>query len=85
MGHSAGGVFTQLLMHRGYGAAGVAINSAPTEGVKRVPLAQIKATFPVFSAGCHGWDSEGADGGRSSARAGLSPARRRAGHAIGAR
>ena len=35
MGHSAGGVFTQLLMDRGYGAAGVAINSAPTEGVKR--------------------------------------------------
>ena len=35
MGHSAGGVFTQLLMDRGYGAVGVAINSAPTEGVKR--------------------------------------------------
>jgi pimeloyl-ACP methyl ester carboxylesterase len=48
MGHSAGGVFTQLLMDRGYGAAGVAINSAPTEGVKRVPLSQVKATFPVL-------------------------------------
>src|SRR6185369_13651567 len=32
----------------GYGAAGVAINSAPTEGVKRVPLSQVKATFPVL-------------------------------------
>ena len=48
IGHSAGGVFTQLLLDRGYGAAGVAINSAPTEGVKRVPLAQVKATFPVL-------------------------------------
>ena len=35
MGHSAGGVFTQILLDRGYGAAGVAINSAPTEGVAR--------------------------------------------------
>jgi pimeloyl-ACP methyl ester carboxylesterase len=48
MGHSAGGVFTQLLLDRGYGAAGVAINSAPTEGVKRVPLSQARATFPVL-------------------------------------
>ena len=48
IGHSAGGVFTQILMDRGHGAAGVAINSAPTEGVKRVPLAQVKATFPVL-------------------------------------
>ena len=48
MGHSAGGVFTQILLDHGYGAAGVAINSAPTEGVKRVPLSQVKATFPVL-------------------------------------
>ena len=48
IGHSAGGVFTQVLMDHGFGAAGVAINSAPTEGVKRVPLSQIKATFPVL-------------------------------------
>ena len=48
IGHSAGGVFTQILLDHGYGAVGVAINSAPTEGVKRVPLSQIKATFPVL-------------------------------------
>jgi pimeloyl-ACP methyl ester carboxylesterase len=48
MGHSAGGVFTQILLDHGYGAAGVAINSAPTEGVKVVPLSQVKATFPVL-------------------------------------
>ncbi|MET0578523.1 MAG: alpha/beta hydrolase [Ilumatobacteraceae bacterium] len=48
MGHSAGGVFTQVLLDHGFGAAGVAINSAPTEGVKVVPLSQIRATFPVL-------------------------------------
>jgi pimeloyl-ACP methyl ester carboxylesterase len=48
IGHSAGGVFTQQMLDRGYGAAGVAINSAPTEGVKVIPLSQIKSTFPVL-------------------------------------
>jgi pimeloyl-ACP methyl ester carboxylesterase len=48
IGHSAGGVFTQILLDHGFGAAGVAINSAPTEGVKRVPLSQVRATFPVL-------------------------------------
>jgi pimeloyl-ACP methyl ester carboxylesterase len=48
IGHSAGGVFTQVLLDHGFGAAGVAINSAPTEGVKRVPLSQVRASFPVL-------------------------------------
>jgi pimeloyl-ACP methyl ester carboxylesterase len=48
IGHSAGGVFVQILLDRGHGAAGVAINSAPTEGVAVVPLSQIRATFPVL-------------------------------------
>ena len=48
MGHSAGGVFTQLLLDRGHGVAGVAINSAPPEGIPVVPLSQIKSTFAVL-------------------------------------
>jgi pimeloyl-ACP methyl ester carboxylesterase len=48
IGHSAGGVFVQVLLDHGFGAVGVAINSAPTEGVKVVPLSQIKSTFPVL-------------------------------------
>jgi pimeloyl-ACP methyl ester carboxylesterase len=48
MGHSAGGVFTQLMLDRGYGAVGVVIDSAPTEGVPVVPLSQLKSTFPVL-------------------------------------
>ena len=48
IGHSAGGAFTQILLDHGFGAAGVALNSAPTEGVKVTPLSQIKSTFPVL-------------------------------------
>jgi pimeloyl-ACP methyl ester carboxylesterase len=48
MGHSAGGAFTQIMLDHGFGAAGVAINSAPTEGVKVSPLSQLRSTFPVF-------------------------------------
>jgi pimeloyl-ACP methyl ester carboxylesterase len=48
MGHSAGGAFMQVIMDHGFGAAGVAINSAPTEGVRVAPASQIKATFPVL-------------------------------------
>ncbi|HSA55722.1 MAG TPA: alpha/beta hydrolase [Gemmatimonadaceae bacterium] len=48
MGHSAGGVFVQLLLDRGLGAVGVAINSAPTEGVLVAPWSQLKSTFPIL-------------------------------------
>src|ERR671933_586594 len=48
IGHSAGGAFVQLLLDRGYGAVGVAINSAPTEGVRVTPLSQLKSFFPVL-------------------------------------
>ena len=48
MGHSFGGTLTQLLLDRGCGAAGVVINSAPTEGVRVSPLSQIKSLFPAL-------------------------------------
>ncbi|GAA3838068.1 alpha/beta fold hydrolase [Saccharothrix violaceirubra] len=48
IGHSAGGAFTQILLDRGRGAVGVALNSAPTEGVRVVPFSQVKSTFAVF-------------------------------------
>ncbi|GIF71668.1 alpha/beta hydrolase [Asanoa siamensis] len=48
IGHSAGGAFTQVLLDRGYGASAVALNSAPTEGVRVTPLSQLKSTFPVL-------------------------------------
>ena len=48
IGHSAGGVFTQILLDHGFGAVGVAIDSAPTEGVKVIPLSEIKSGFPIL-------------------------------------
>jgi pimeloyl-ACP methyl ester carboxylesterase len=50
MGHSAGGAFTQVLIDRGLGASAVALNSAPTEGVKVTPLSQVRSTFPVLKS-----------------------------------
>jgi pimeloyl-ACP methyl ester carboxylesterase len=48
MGHSFGGLFTQILLDHGYGAAGVAIDSVPAEGIKVVPVSRIRASFPVL-------------------------------------
>lgn len=47
MGHSAGGTFLQLMLDRGHGSAAVALNSAPTEGVRVTPWSQLKSVFPV--------------------------------------
>ena len=48
IGHSFGGTLTQLLLDRGHGAAGVVINSAPTEGVRVTPLSQVRSLFPFL-------------------------------------
>jgi pimeloyl-ACP methyl ester carboxylesterase len=48
IGHSAGGAITQILLDHGYGAVGVALNSAPTEGVPVAPWSQIKSTWPIL-------------------------------------
>lgn len=48
IGHSFGGVFTQLLLDRGLGKAGVALHSAQIKGVLPLPLRQLKAAAPVL-------------------------------------
>jgi pimeloyl-ACP methyl ester carboxylesterase len=48
VGHSAGGVLTQILLDHGYGAAGVAIDSVPAEGVRVTPVSQIRSLFPIL-------------------------------------
>ena len=48
MGHSFGGTLTQLLLARGLGAAGVVIDSAPTEGVRVQPISQARSLFPAL-------------------------------------
>src|SRR4051812_14283562 len=48
MGHSFGGLVTELLLDRGLGAAGVAISPAPVKGVLRLPPATLRSAFPVL-------------------------------------
>ncbi len=48
MGHSFGGALTQILLARGLGAAGVVIDSAPTEGVRVNPPSQARSLFPAL-------------------------------------
>ena len=48
MGHSFGGLITQLLLDRGHGAAGVAIDSAPIKGVRVVPASTLRSGFPAL-------------------------------------
>ncbi|MEU7854151.1 alpha/beta hydrolase [Nonomuraea sp. NPDC049141] len=49
IGHSFGGLVTQILLDRGLGAAGVAIHTAPIQGVLRLPISSLRAAFPVLS------------------------------------
>jgi pimeloyl-ACP methyl ester carboxylesterase len=49
IGHSLGGLVVQILLDRGLGATGIAIDSAPPKGVWRLPLSQVKALLPVLS------------------------------------
>lgn len=48
MGHSFGGLITELLLDRGLGAAGVAISPAQVKGVLRLPPAQIRTVWPAL-------------------------------------
>jgi pimeloyl-ACP methyl ester carboxylesterase len=48
MGHSTGGLLTELLLDRGLGAAGVAISPAPVKGVLRVPPPLLRTVFPAL-------------------------------------
>jgi pimeloyl-ACP methyl ester carboxylesterase len=48
MGHSFGGLITQMLLDRGLGRAGVAIHPAAPRGVYRLPLSVLRATLPVL-------------------------------------
>jgi pimeloyl-ACP methyl ester carboxylesterase len=48
MGHSFGGLITQLLIDRGLGAAGVLIASAQTAGVPVLPLVSVRSSLPIL-------------------------------------
>jgi pimeloyl-ACP methyl ester carboxylesterase len=48
MGHSFGGLVTELLLDRGLGAAAVALSPAPVKGVLRLPPAELRTVFPAL-------------------------------------
>jgi pimeloyl-ACP methyl ester carboxylesterase len=47
MGHSTGGLVTEMLLDRGLGAAGVTLSPAQVKGVLRLPPAQLRTVFPA--------------------------------------
>ncbi|MFI9811183.1 alpha/beta hydrolase [Saccharothrix variisporea] len=48
VGHCYGGTFTQLLLDRGLGAAGVALGTAPTRGMTWLPWSTIRTHLPAL-------------------------------------
>jgi pimeloyl-ACP methyl ester carboxylesterase len=50
MGHSFGGAFTEILLDRGLGAAGVAIDAAAVKGITKLPLSTLKSAWPVLKS-----------------------------------
>src|SRR5918911_3187461 len=48
MGHSTGGLLTELLLDRGLGAAGVGVSPAPVKGVLRLPPPLLRTVLPAL-------------------------------------
>jgi pimeloyl-ACP methyl ester carboxylesterase len=48
IGHSMGGLIVQLLLNRGLGSAGVAIDSATPAGIYQLPWSVIRSGMPVL-------------------------------------
>jgi pimeloyl-ACP methyl ester carboxylesterase len=48
IGYGVGGLVTQILLDRGWGAAGVAIASAPVKGIACLPLSMLKLALSVL-------------------------------------
>src|SRR6188472_2668670 len=48
MGHSFGGLITELLLDRGLGAAGVGVSPAQIKGVLRLPPPELRTVFPAL-------------------------------------
>jgi pimeloyl-ACP methyl ester carboxylesterase len=49
VGHSYGGLFTELLLDRGLGRAGVAMSPAPPRGILVLPFSTLKAASPALA------------------------------------
>ncbi|MBJ8341958.1 alpha/beta hydrolase [Antrihabitans sp. YC3-6] len=49
MGHSFGGIFTQMLLDRGLGVAGVGVAPGQPAGVLTLPFSTLRTGFPILS------------------------------------
>ncbi|CAN5163231.1 alpha/beta fold hydrolase [soil metagenome] len=49
IGHSFGGLFAQLLLDRGLGAAGVALATGAPKGVLKLPFSTLRAAWPAHT------------------------------------
>jgi pimeloyl-ACP methyl ester carboxylesterase len=49
IGHSMGGLITQLLLDRGYGVAGIAMDPGPVAGALPGPVSLLAALPPIFA------------------------------------
>src|SRR3569833_523281 len=49
IGHSFGGLFTQILLSRGYGCAGIGLCPVQPAGIFALPFSTIKAAFPILN------------------------------------
>ncbi len=49
IGHSFGGLLTQLMLDRGLGAAGVAIDSVPPQGILSTEPSFLRSTWPLLN------------------------------------
>jgi len=54
MGHSFGGAITEVLLDRGLGDAGVAIDAAAVRGVTKLPYSTLKSAFPILKSPANG-------------------------------
>lgn len=48
VGHSFGGLFAEILLSRGFGVAGVALDPAPPKGVMRIALSEFRVASPAL-------------------------------------
>jgi pimeloyl-ACP methyl ester carboxylesterase len=55
IGHSFGGLIVQILLDRGLGAAGVAIDSVAPQGVLALPLSALKSASPALLSPANYW------------------------------
>ena len=50
IGHGVGGLVTQILLDRGWGAAGVGIATVPAHGILRLPFSTLKVLLPALGS-----------------------------------